>query len=56
MRGRVETALQTEDILTEDGHPLPPPPPPREGEPGYEEYLKRRATEDLAYHEQQAKK
>ena len=39
----------------EDDHCLPPPPPPKEGHHGYEEYI-RRATEELIYHEEQAKK
>ena len=33
-----------------------PPPPPKEGDCGYEEYVRRRATEELIYHEEQAKK
>ena len=35
---------------------LPPPPPLKEGECGYEEYMRRMAAEELIYHEEQAKK
>ena len=56
MKGRVETALQSEVVTTEDDCCLPPSPPHKEGDHGYEEYVRRRAAEELIYHEEQAKK
>ena len=56
MQGRVETALWSEVVTVKDNHPLPPPPSLKEGECGYKAYVRRRATEELVYHEEQAKK
>ena len=46
MQGRVEKALQLEGTVADKGCHLPPPPLPKEGDHGYEDYVRRRASEE----------